>query len=97
MHVCVVRRISEIVPSSYIVNLPASESQQALLSATEKMTAASSQQQSSSSKRSRQTDDDVNDDDTDVITQAMRDLTYAYNQSSEYLMREREEAQCVMQ
>ena len=41
-------------------------------------------------------------DDTDVITQAVRDLTYAYNQSSHYILNQtadylNEDAQCSIQ
>ena len=85
-------RIAEIVPASYLMNLPVSESQEILQKKLKKL-----KQQPSASTDVVPADTD----DTDVITQAMRDLTYAYNSSQNFIRQNSEyinnEAQCVVQ
>jgi len=84
--------IAEIVPASYLMNLPVSESQEILQKKLKKL-----KQQPSASTDVVPADTD----DTDVITQAMRDLTYAYNSSQNFIRQNSEyinnEAQCVIQ
>jgi len=86
------KMIAEIVPASYLMNLPLSESQEILQEELKKL-----KQPRTASDVSHTTDND----DTDVITQAMRDLTYAYNSSQEFFRQNAEninnEAQCILQ
>ena len=80
------------MPASYLMNLPLSESQEILQEELKKL-----KQPRTASDVSHTTDND----DTDVITQAMRDLTYAYNSSQEFFRQNAEninnEAQCILQ